>query len=51
MRTIAWIPEDSGSRALPLRHERITSWENPIEKAVWQLNPLECSKTQYPQTM
>ena len=32
--TIAWIPEDSGSWALPLRHERITSWENPIEKAV-----------------
>jgi hypothetical protein len=23
--------------ALPLRHERITSWENPIDKAVWQL--------------
>lgn len=35
--TIAWIPEDSGSWALPLRHERITSWENPIQKAVWQL--------------
>lgn len=35
--TIAWIPKDSGSWALPLRHERITSWENPIEKAVWQL--------------
>ncbi|MHC5824746.1 MAG: NF041680 family putative transposase, partial [Nostoc sp.] len=35
--TIAWIPEDSGSWALPLRHERITSWESPIEKAIWQL--------------
>lgn len=35
--TIAWIPEESGSWALPLRHERITSWENPIEKAAWQL--------------
>jgi DDE superfamily endonuclease len=35
--TIAWVPEDSGSWALPLRHERITSWENPIEKATWQL--------------
>jgi hypothetical protein len=35
--TIAWVPEDSGSWALPLRHERITSWENPIEKAIWQL--------------
>ena len=35
--TIAWIPETTGSWALPLRHERITSWENPIQKAVWQL--------------
>lgn len=35
--TIAWIPEDSGSWALPLRHERITSWDSPISKAVWQL--------------
>ena len=35
--TIAWIPEDCGSWALPLRHERITSWESPIEKATWQL--------------
>ncbi|WP_269086193.1 transposase [[Phormidium ambiguum] IAM M-71] len=35
--TIAWIPEDTGSWALPLRHERITSWESPIDKAVWQL--------------
>jgi hypothetical protein len=28
--TIALIPEHSGSWALPLRHERITSWDNPI---------------------
>jgi len=35
--TIAWIPEESGSWALPLRHERITSWQTPIEKAAWQL--------------
>jgi hypothetical protein len=35
--TIAWIPESSGSWALPLRHERITSWESPIQKAAWQL--------------
>ncbi|HEY9836882.1 MAG TPA: NF041680 family putative transposase [Vampirovibrionales bacterium] len=35
--TIAWIPETEGSWALPLRHERITSWESPISKAVWQL--------------
>ena len=25
--TIAWIPEDAGTWALPLRHERITSWD------------------------
>jgi hypothetical protein len=35
--TIAWIPEQEGSWALPLRHERITSWENPIQKAAWQI--------------
>jgi len=40
--TIAWIPEAEGSWALPLRHERITSWENPIEKAAWQLQQV-CS--------
>ena len=28
--TIAWIPEKKGSWALPLRHERITSFENAI---------------------
>lgn len=35
--TLAWIPENSGTWALPLRHERITSWETPITKAIWQL--------------
>lgn len=35
--TIAWIPEDSGSWALPLLHERITSFDNPIAKAAAQL--------------
>jgi len=35
--TIVWIPESSGSWALPLRHERITSWDTAISKAVWQL--------------
>ena len=35
--TVAWIPEDSGSWALALRHERIISWSSPIEKAVEQL--------------
>ena len=35
--TIAWLPEKQGSWALPLRHERITSYETPISKAAWQL--------------
>ena len=35
--TIAVIPETEGSWALPLLHERITSFENPIEKAAAQL--------------
>ncbi|MGB3310515.1 MAG: NF041680 family putative transposase [Nodosilinea sp.] len=35
--TLAWIPEAEGSWALPLRHERITSWESPISKAAFQL--------------
>ena len=35
--TIAWVPEVEGSWALPLLHERITSFENPIEKAAAQL--------------
>ena len=35
--TIAWLPENQGSWALPLRHERITSYEKPISKAAWQL--------------
>jgi len=34
--TIAWVPEAEGELG-PLRHERITSWETPIEKAAWQL--------------
>ncbi len=35
--TLAWIPEDKGSWALPLRHERITSFETPICKGAFQL--------------
>lgn len=35
--TIAWIPEAEGSWALPLLHERITSFSNPIAKAAAQL--------------
>jgi len=35
--TIVWLPETSGSWALPCLHERITPTENPIGKAVTQL--------------
>ena len=35
--TLAWIPEAEGSWVLPLRHERITSWESPISLAAFQL--------------
>jgi hypothetical protein len=37
--TIAWLPEleAKGSWALPLRHERITSFETSSSKARWQL--------------
>jgi hypothetical protein len=35
--TLAWIPQSSGSWALPLRHERITSFETPLSKAAFQL--------------
>jgi hypothetical protein len=35
--TLAWIPEAVGSWALPLRHERITSFETPGSRAAFQL--------------
>jgi hypothetical protein len=35
--TLAWIPQSGNSWAMPLRHERITSFESPIGKAAWQL--------------
>ena len=35
--TIAWLPDKRRSWSLPLRHERITSYEKPISKAAWQL--------------
>ena len=35
--TLAWIPENSGSWALPLRHERLTSFETPASRAAFQL--------------
>jgi hypothetical protein len=35
--TLAWVPEASGSWALPLRHERISSFENALSRAAFQL--------------
>lgn len=35
--TLAWIPEDSGSWALPLCHQRVTSFETPVSRAAFQL--------------
>jgi len=35
--TLAWIPEARGSWAIPLKHERITSFETPVSKAAFQL--------------
>jgi hypothetical protein len=35
--TLAWIPEARGSWALPLRHERLTSFETPASRAAFQL--------------
>ncbi|MCZ8117394.1 MAG: hypothetical protein O9295_04825 [Microcystis sp. LE18-22.4A] len=31
--TIVWLPEGERSWALPLRHERITSFETPISES------------------
>ena len=35
--TLAWLAQERGSWALPLRHERITSFETPASKAAFQL--------------
>jgi hypothetical protein len=35
--TIAWIPEGPGSWAVPLRHERISSFESALDRAAFQL--------------
>jgi hypothetical protein len=35
--TLAWIPEDQGSWALPLCHDRISSFETPLSRAAFQL--------------
>jgi hypothetical protein len=39
--TLVWVPEKKGSWALPLRHERITSQEAPLQKASEQLREVQ----------
>jgi len=36
--TLVWVPEESGSWVLPLRHERISSFETPAKRAAFQLS-------------
>ncbi|MEG4842845.1 hypothetical protein [Microcoleus sp. B9-D4] len=45
--TIAWIPEEQGSWALPLLHERISSGSSPILQAASQLK-LVCEQSVNP---
>lgn len=45
--TIAWIPEEKGSWALPLLHERISSGSSPILQAASQLK-LVCEQSVNP---
>ena len=39
--TLVWTPENKGSWALPLLHERISSQETPFEKASQQLREVQ----------
>ena len=39
--TLVWVPEQKGSWALPLLHERITSQETPFSKASEQLRQVQ----------
>lgn len=44
--TLAWIPQEEGSWALPLLHERISPQENAIDKAATQLKRIRASLPQ-----
>ncbi len=41
--TLAWIPEDEGSWALPLLHERVAFEENALDKAAGQLKAVRAA--------
>lgn len=41
--TLAWIPQAQGSWAVPLLHERITSFDNPIDKVMTQLRLVDAA--------
>lgn len=40
--TLSWVPDESEHWALPLRHERITSFETALTKATFQLKQVCC---------
>ena len=46
--TLICVPESQGSWALPLLHERITSFETPLEKAAEQLRAVCAQLSQRP---
>ncbi len=46
--TLAWVPDERGSWALPLRHERITSFESALTKATFQLKQVSRQLTVRP---
>lgn len=46
--TLAWIPEEEGSWALPLRHERISSFETPLKRAAFQLKQVSRALAERP---
>jgi hypothetical protein len=41
--TLAWVPQEGGSWALPLLHEHITPTENALDKAASQLERVRAS--------
>jgi hypothetical protein len=46
--TLAWVPEAQGSWALPLLHERISSFESPLTQAAAQLRQVTAVLAQRP---
>lgn len=49
--TVAWVPQEEGSWALPLLHERVTPQENALDKAAAQLARARTSLPQQTQVI